>query len=160
MNIFSTALLWPLLAFALPASAATCGVSTSGIAFGAYNPIQAVPVDSAGSIVVNCSKGTLDALPMTVNYSVDLSRGSSSSYASREMASSSRKLYYNLYRDALRITVWGDSSGGTVNVPGMLQLQAPLGTASGTHAIYGRIFGNQNAVPGAYADSIVVTVSY
>lgn len=160
MKTVAVAVLLPLLTLALPASAATCSVSTSGIAFGAYNPIQAVPVDSAGSMIVSCTKGALDALPMTVNYTVDLSRGNSSSYASREMTSSSRKLYYDLYRDALRIAVWGDSSGGTVNVPGMLQLQAPLGTASGSHAIYGRIFGSQNAVPGAYADSIVVTVSY
>jgi spore coat protein U-like protein len=42
----------------------------------------------------------------------------------------------------------------------LLQLQAPLGTASGTHSLYGRIFGSQNAFPGTYADSVVVTVTY
>lgn len=160
MRTLALAFLCPLLTLTFHASAATCSASTSGVAFGAYNPIQAVPVDSAGSVLVNCTKGALDSLPLTVNYSVDLSRGNSSNYASREMTSSARKLYYNLYRDALRIAVWGDSSGGTVNVPGMLQLQAPLGTASATHAIYGRVFGSQNAVPGGYADSIVVTISY
>jgi spore coat protein U-like protein len=76
------------------------------------------------------------------------------------MTGSANKLRYNLYRDALRLNIWGDTTGGTSNLTGSLLLQSPLGTASGVHGVYARIFSFQNAVPGAYADTVVVTVSY
>lgn len=145
---------------AMPVYAASCSVSASGVALGAYTPNQGAPADSAGRVTIACEKGALDTLPMTVNYSLDLSRGGSSSFSPREMTSGTNKLYYNLYRDAARITIWGDASGGTVTATGALQLQPSPGSASGTHTIYGRIFAGQNAVPGAYADAIVVTVGY
>jgi spore coat protein U-like protein len=143
-----------------PAFGATCNAAATGVAFGTYTPNQVVPADSAGSITVMCSKGALDALPLTVTYSVEIGRGTSSSYSPREMTGSSSKLRYNLYRDALRLNIWGDATGGTSNLTGSLLLQSPLGTASGIHSVYARIFAAQNAVPGPYADTVVVTISY
>ena len=152
-----------ILSFSLaatPVFGATCSVSASAISLGSYTPNQTAPADSAGSIGVACTKGALDALPMSVTYSVEISRGGSSSFSPREMASGPNTLQYNLYRDAVRINVWGDASGGTASVMGSLQLQPSPGAATVTHTVYARIFAGQNAVPGAYADSIVVTINY
>lgn len=160
MKSFQTIAVLCLTLLPLPVLGATCSVSATGVALGTYTPNQPAPADSAGSITVSCAKGALDTLPMTTTYSVDISRGSSSSYSPRELTSGANTLRYNLYRDAVRINIWGDTTGGTSNVTGALQLQPSPGFASATHTIHGRIFGSQNAVPGAYADSIVVTVGY
>ena len=145
---------------ATPVFGVTCSVSTIGVSLGTYIPNQTAATDSAGMVIIDCAKGALDALPTSVNYSVDISRGASLNYAPREMISGVNTLRYNLYRDASRISVWGDTTGGTSNVTAALQLQAPLGTVSGSHSVYGRIFAAQNAVPGAYSDVIIVTVNY
>lgn len=139
---------------------ATCNVSTTGVSLGTYTPNQAVPLDSAGSLNIECAKGVLDALPLTVNYAVEIGRGASSTYLPREMTSGTARLRYNLYRDASRFSVWGDTTGGTANVTGTLQLPLQFGIATASHSIYGRIFGGQNAIPGAYSDAILVTVVY
>ena len=149
-----------LAPLAMPVFGATCSLTATGVSFGTYIPNQAMPADSAGSMTIACVKGLLDTLPTTVSYSVDISRGRSSSYSPREMTSGANTLRYNLYRDASRLTIWGDTTGGTSNVTGALQLPAPLGSASVMHNVYSRIFAGQNAVPGIYADSIVVTVMY
>lgn len=159
MKTLATALL-ALALFAAPAFGASCGASTSGVALGRYTPNQASPADSAGSITVTCAEGALDTLPMTVAYSLDIGRGGSSSYSPREMTNGGYALRYNLYRDALRSSIWGDSSGGTANVSGTLQLQSPPAVVSATHNVYARIFAGQNATPGSYADLIVITVAY
>lgn len=153
-----TAVIFALLAW--PAFGATCNVSATGVAMGSYTPNQGAPADSAGSITIACTKGPLEILPLTANYSLNISRGGSSSYSPREMTSGVNKLNYNLYRDPSRLIIWGDSTGGTAEVSGALLLPMSLGTATKTHAVYGRIFGGQNAAPGTYADLIVVTVSY
>lgn len=148
------------MTWAGPAIAATCNLATTGVALGVYTPNQAAPADSAASVSITCAKGALDILPLTVAYSVEISTGNSSTYSPREMTSGRNALRYNLYRDALRNSIWGDTTGGTANVTGSLQLQTSPGTASAVHTIYGRIFSSQNATPGVYADTIVITISY
>ncbi len=143
-----------------PALAASCSVSSSGVALGVYRPNQATPADSAGLVTVTCSRDVLETLPVTVNYSVDFSRGNSANYSPREMTSGTSKLQYNLYSDASRASVWGDTTGGTSHGTGSIDLQLVLVPVSASHTIYGRIFASQNAVPGNYADSIVVTIVY
>lgn len=153
-----TALSFTLLA--APVFGASCNVSSTGISFGSYIPNQTLPLDSVGTIVVVCVKSALDSLPMTVNYSLDISRGGGASYTPRTMTSGGHTLNYNLYRDALRSSVLGDGSGGTSSIAGTLQLPSPLGTATGTHSFYGRFFASQNVYPGTYTDALVVTINY
>lgn len=160
MKSFSTIPILFLALLAMPVFGATCSVTATGVSFGSYIPNQAMPVDSAGSMSIVCLKGVLDSLPATVSYSIDISRGSSSGYSPRELTTGANTLRYNLYRDALRLSIWGDTTGGTSNVAGALLLPAPLGSASVMHNVYSRIFAGQNAVPGIYADSIIVTVIY
>ena len=153
-----TALVFAMLT--APAFGASCNVSTTGISFGSYIPNQASALDSVGTVVVDCTKSAIDSLPMTVNYSLDISRGSGANYAPRTMSSGVHALNYNLYRDTLRSSVLGDGSGGTSSIAGALRLLSPQGTATGSHSFYGRIFAAQNLVPGTYTDALVVTINY
>ncbi len=149
-----------IMLLAAPAHGASCNVATTGIFFGSYIPNQASPLDSVGTIVVDCAKAALDSLPMTVNYSLHISSGSGGGYTPRTMSSGTHALNYNLYRDALRSSVLGDGSSGTSSITGTLRLLSPLGAATGSHSFYGRIFAGQNLYPGAYADALVVTINY
>ena len=65
------------------------------------------------------------------------------------MTAAAAQLAYNLYKDASRLIVWGDSGGGV--------------SSAGTNVdltVYGRIPGAQNVQAHIYADSVTVTVSF
>jgi len=123
--------------------AASCTVSTSGIAFGGYDPFVAQAVDSVANVSVSCDE--------TASYSIALSTGSGT-YEQRVMTSGLHQLLYNLYTDATLSTVWGDGTGHSAMV-GDTQLVA-------THTVYGRIPARQNPHVGVYGDTIVITLTF
>lgn len=123
--------------------AATCTVSTSGIAFGGYDPFVAQDVDSVASIGVTCDEAT--------SYSIALSTGAGT-YEQRVMTSGLHQLLYNLYTDATLSTVWGDGTGHSALVSDT-QLVA-------TNTVYGRIPSRQNPHVGVYGDTIVITLTF
>lgn len=140
MRVVLTTLL--LLAWSSP-WAASCTLSTSGIAFGGYDPFVAQDVDSVANISVTCDQ--------TTSYSIALSTGSGT-YEQRVMSSGLHQLLYNLYTDATLNTVWGDGTGHSAAVSDT-QLVA-------IHTVYGRIPARQNAHVGAYSDTIVITLTF
>lgn len=135
----------------------TCSVSTTSIAFGVYNPLQAGPVDSTGSVRMNCG----GVAGLLIPYSIELGGGSSGNAASRRMVSGSNVLAYALYSDSTRLTLWGSGSGGAAALQSGVLLDV-LGLApTQVHTVHGRIAGHQTAtVPGSYSDVITVTVTY
>jgi spore coat protein U-like protein len=149
-----------LLAFAAarPALAALdgCTVSTVGMAFGPYDPLAAGALNGAGKINVTCQV-TLVAL--LVQYTVKLSTGSSSSYASRTMRNGSVPLTYNVYRNAGRTQIWGDGTASTFFHDSGLILLAVGSTATDID-IWGKVDPGQDRDAGSYSDSITVTVSF
>lgn len=140
---------------AIELQAATCSVSASGVAFGAYQANQTSPLDSVGTVTLTCS----DVSVTTVGYSIALSQGSSSNYAARQMQSAAYTLNYNLFTDATYSQVWGDGTDISVPVNGSINIVPPA-NSSIDHSVYGRLFASQNATPGLYSDTIIVTVSY
>lgn len=125
---------------AAPASAATCNVSPVSVLFGAYDALNPSSLDGVGSVAVNCDS--------EVAYTISLSAGSGT-FDERKMNSGGGQLTYNLYTDSSRTQVWGDGASGI--------------SASGTdlnHPVYGRIPARQNVPAGAYADTVMVTVTY
>ena len=136
-----------LIATLLPAThaawAIVCSVSAQGVAFGNYDPFSNQSLDGSGEVSVICDAST--------TYSIALSTGRAS-YFPRAMADGPHELFYNLYTDATRTTIWGDATGGTAIV-----------TATGIgehHTVYGRVPARQNAFVGSYADSVVVTITF
>ena len=141
----------------LAATAASCTVSATALAFGSYSPLSATPADANGSITLTCAPVLV---AFSLAYSITLSSGSQGSYAPRLMMSGAQPLQYQLYTDVLRSTPWGDGSGGTSAVAGNIPLIL-IFPASVSHTGYGRVPALQSsAAAGTYADLITVTVTY
>lgn len=128
--------------------AATCSVSTTNLAFGDYTGGSASALDATSTISVRCVTGTA--------YAVTLSAGTTpgASVFARAMAGpSGGKLYYNLYADSGRTSVWGDGATGT-RVTG-------TGTGASTSlTVYGRVPPGQWPAAGVYTDLVTATVAY
>ena len=140
---------------------ADCSVEATGVNFGVYDGFLATPDDSAGTITVTCvyvPPGTTN-----VSYSVVLSPGiNATSATSRQMASGTSRLNYNVFQDAARSAVWGNGFSGTVLASGSMTVGPGVGngTRTATHTVYGRIPGLQDALPGNYLDTLVLSLSY
>lgn len=134
----------------------SCGLSTTSMAFGSYNPLTAPAVDSSATVRVSCT-GVVSVL---ISYQLSLSAGSGTMSA-RQMASGANRLNYNLYSDTTRSTVWGDGSAGSVIQSNTLLLDL-LGLAPAqVYTVYGRLAaGQRTAVPGSYSDTVTVTLTY
>jgi spore coat protein U-like protein len=140
----------PGLLAASPAGA--CTISSTGVAFGAYNPRATGNDDSTGTINVACP--TAVTAPV-----VQLSTGQSGTYSPRRLRAGSWNLNYNLYTNTARTTVWGNGSGGSVSQT------LSGGTISGgqrrfSRTVYGRVTPLQNVGAGSYGDTIVMTVIF
>lgn len=143
MRALRTALAVAILASASNARAAVCSISATGPAFGAYDPLNAAPLDVAGSIQYLCNAAI----------QIAISTGSSGTFANRSMQGGAGPLLYNLFLDPARTQVWGDGTNGT----GVLT-NLPSGNRS--VPIYGRIPPLQNAAEGSYSDSLIVTITF
>ena len=150
-----------LMLFSAQASAlctvtCSCAVSTTNVVFGTINPLSLNNTDSVGGVSVTCG----GAAGLLIPLQVDISKGGGTSYATRTMAYGTYRLSYNLYQDSGRSMVFGDASNGTVDASASVTLAA-LGSATVNFPVYGRVFGAQTTMaPGAYADTIVVTLTY
>lgn len=135
-------------------SAQSCTVSTDPVNFDVYNPFQVAPLDSTGTVHINCNS----LITISINYGIQMSTGNSGSFSNRIMSSGAHHLNYNLYTDPGRTAVWGDGSAGTSIVTGSVLCVL---NCSVPHTVYGRIPGSQTtAAVGSYTDIITVTVNY
>lgn len=153
---FRLAILVPIgLCTVLLCEAASCSVSTSGVAFGQYDPFNGQMVESSGNITVTCT-GTLGE---TVSYQIRLSTGNGT-YVNRKFSSSSSSAGYNLYRDLGRSEIWGDGTSGTVIVTDSYSV-VQLTPIVRTYTVYGRMNGGQTqAAASSYLENLTVTLTY
>jgi spore coat protein U-like protein len=122
----------------------------SGVNFGPYNVFTNSPTDSTGTIILTCTDvGPTDAI------TIDLSTGSATSYAPRQMRQGSDALNYNLFRDPSRLEIWGDGTGGSSRYGPMV----PPNNTQVNLTIYGCIPVRQNVRVGTYSDTITVTIN-
>lgn len=135
--------------------AGTCSATASGVAFGTYDPTSPAALAATGTVSVTCQLVT-----GSNSVSIQLSTGASNSFANRTLLSGANALNYNLYVNAANTTVWGDGTGSTqaqtlgINA-GLVQI-----TVAANATVYGLMPALQNPFPGAYADTITVTVNY
>lgn len=132
---------------------ATCSISTTPLAFGAYDPVganSAAPLDGSGSVVVTCTNGA--PTTVTLGQGAHANTGSSDAVPLRRMASGGAFLSYALYSDAARSAVWGNTAGTGVAHTGS-------GTATSV-SVYGRVAAGQNVGSGSYTDTVVATVTF
>jgi spore coat protein U-like protein len=131
-----------------------CVLSTSAVAFGAYDPVSAnasTDLDGTGSVSVTCTSGASATIKLGQGNNADT--GSTDSAPARRLADAGTNyLSYQLYSDSGRTTVWGNDAGTGVSHTG-------TGTAA-TLTVFGAITKAQNVPTGSYSDMVVATVSF
>lgn len=149
------------------ALAASCSVSTSGLNFGAYDPLAGTASTANGSVSLNCRFDNIleRIFGPSIQATVALSAGSAGSYVARTLRQGAEQLRYNLYTDATYATVFGDGTGGTSAVPKCFSAAFNPCTGGGATSpvsipVYGRLPGGQDVGSGSYADSLIVTVAF
>lgn len=121
---------------------ATCAISASNMTFSSITTGTTSNTDATSTLTVNCSNGT----PYTI------SMGNGNNYSGgRRMTNGTANINYYLYSDSSRSTPWTQTATQT-------------GTGNGSDqslTIYGRVPSGQSVTnTGAYADTIVATITY
>lgn len=137
--------------------ATSCSLASGNLAFGAYDVFSPTSLDSTAALVVTCHRAGGSA-----NSTLAIAIGpsaSSGTIANRRLqtAGGADFLGYNLFRDATRTAVWGNTAGvdtlvQAISVPnnGSVQVSA---------TIFGRIPAGQDVRRGIYSDSVTITVT-
>jgi spore coat protein U-like protein len=128
-----------------------CTISTTPVTFSAYDPIGAHASHNddsgVGTLTVTCTRGTAAT--------IGLAPGANASGSTRRMLNGTNNyLNYELYQDAGRNAIWGNTSG-TALAPGAAPSKAPR-----TFSVYGRIFAGQDLPAGNYADMVQASVNF
>ena len=145
-----------LPAVALAQAQAICSFSsTPGVTFGPYDDSSAVDTDTSTSVTVNCAR---NGGPANVSATLQIGPSAGSGLiANRALRSGANSLNYNLYRDAARSLVWGQTAGVDTESIGINGIPNN-GSKAGSFIIYGRIPAMQSVPVGAYSDSVQITV--
>ncbi|TMJ61234.1 MAG: spore coat U domain-containing protein [Alphaproteobacteria bacterium] len=126
---------------------AGCNVSSSPVAFPAQTVLTSA-VNQTGNISVTCTNTT------PYNVGLDKGAGSGASVTNRLMTGpSSATVAYGLYTDTGHSTNWGNTVG----------TDTVAGTGNGSAqslTVYGQIGAQTTPQPGAYADTVNVTVTF
>lgn len=145
------------MALATPAQAiciaCSCAVDADPLTFGAFAPLDNTALDGASAVHVSCTGiGALDSMTIRMN------AGLNGTFAARKMKAGANTLDYNIFSDAGRTQIWGNGAGGynAVSVPNLLGLVA----WSSNTPVYARIPAAPATRPGAYQDTVVVTVEW
>ena len=120
-------------------------IDASDMNFG-QTPPPGTAIDATSNIAVRC--------PVQTNWSLGLNNGLNYSGGWRRMANAGRFVPYQLYLDAGRTQVWGNTSGNRYNHT------TPANGATVNVTVYGRVPAMPTAAPGAYSDTITVTLTY
>lgn len=145
-----------LVFFSFASYAATCTVSSGGLAFGSYDPIQSSDgLSSTTPITIVCTG--LSITGGSVPYTVALSTGSGH-FSSRTMGNGANSLNYNIYTSAVYDHIWGDGTNGTVTSGGTCSGIST--TCSSSLTAYGLVPSQPQAKPATYTDSLTMTVTY
>jgi len=138
--------------------ASNCTISTAAVAFGAYDPIVANAVTAlagTGSITITCTKASVPTLKLDL--------GANPSGSVRRMASGAERLPYELYQAPDNLagtacgaltTVWGTSGAN------ILTTVAAPSKAARTYNVCGTVPGGADVAVGAYADTVIATVTF
>lgn len=140
---------------AVHADTYSCDLAVGSVSFGRYE--RAATLTGTGTVSLSCTL-TSGLGQEGAPYSLSMSTGQSGDYAARRLTTDTAStLEYNLYTDSSYTTVWGDGSGGTAVVTGILT----GASVSRSHTIHARIPSHQNTPKGSFIDPTVqVTLSF
>ena len=128
----------------------SCTVAATPMAFGTPVAIGGANIDTTSTIALACTNGA--------SYDVALDLGTNATGTQRYLSNGAAtpvKIPYGVFRDAIRTSAWGSTSGtdtssGVAGTSGLVTLTA-----------YGRIPSTATSVgAGAYTDTVTVTVTF
>ena len=131
----------------------SCSINTTPMAFGAYNGVGAnasIALEATATVISTCTSGA-EAL-ITMNAGASAGSGSADAPVRRMTAGPGKYLDYQVYSDAARDTVWGNTIPTGVALTGTGVPQSLI--------VYGSIPSAQVVPEGDYSDQIYVTISY
>lgn len=152
-----------LVAAALPAQAGTavttfpvtatvsanCTVAANALGFGAYNPLATTAATATSALTLACVKGVAPTIGLDTGANAAGATGTT-----RAMAGAGSYLSYELYKDAARSQVWGNT--GT----SLLPIAAVANTVPFNVTVYGSIPALQQVPTGSYSDTVTATVNF
>lgn len=124
---------------------ASCSVNGGNLNFSSYDPLSASPTDGTLQISVACTKGA--------TATIGLSTGSNPNAGVRRMTNGTDYLSYELYKDASRTTVWGDTGANLLTYLSSTNV-------SQLFSVEGRITAGQNVPAGSFSDTVTITVTF
>ena len=139
---------------------ANCTISTTAVAFGAYDPVSAnasTALPGSGTVAIACTKGSAP--------SITLSLGANAAGSQRNMkivGGGTDVLGYQLFQPPDNTpgtacpgtTVWDTSVGGPFTPT------APTSKAARTYNVCGTVAAGQDVSVGTYNDTVVATVNF
>jgi spore coat protein U-like protein len=142
---------------------ANCTISTSAVAFGAYDPVvvnASTALNGSGSVSIACTKGSAPSITL------DLGQNAVATQRNMKITTVglSDVLGYQLYQPPNTTpgtactfpgtTVWGTSVAQTFTPT------APTTKASRTYNVCGTVSAGQDVNVGTYNDTVVATVNF
>lgn len=128
---------------------ANCTISTSTVAFGAYDPIvtnASTDLTGTGTVTVTCTNGA-------TSLTIALGLGTNATGSTRRMiAGAGEYLIYELYQEVGHTNIWGTAANAKSVSDGTGLAQA--------YTVYGVVPAGQNSVVGSYSDTVVATVNF
>ncbi len=131
----------------------SCSMNTTSMAFGTYDGVVANAsnaLEATATVISTCTSGA-EAL-ITMNAGASAGSGSADAPVRRMTAGPGKYLDYQVYSDAARDTVWGNTIPTGVALTGTGVPQSLI--------VYGSIPSAQVVPEGDYSDQIYVTISY
>jgi len=123
-----------------------CNIGTASVVFGTVGLLTGNVDSNTGTVGALCSNG----MPYAIG--LDAGQGPGATVAARVMTNGGVQVVYSLYQDAAHSTVWGNSGGSVVSATGTGGFQF--------YTVYGRVPPQTTPAPGAFSDTITVTITY
>ncbi len=150
-----------LWAVASSVMAGSCVVSSSGMAFGSYQPltfagkVTSANVTSSAAVSVVCT-----GIVTSGSYSIALGPSTSGSSTNPRYLTNSvnggANMVFNIYTEASYTSIWGDGISGSL-VGGNI----PSADSNQSHTVYGKIPAGQSTLKaGSFSDSLTITLTY
>jgi spore coat protein U-like protein len=142
------------------ALAGSCSISSSGLAFGRYQPLtfggKLTSTDATADATVSI---VCTAISAGGSYTISLGPSpQGNSIIPRYLAhdAGGTGMAFNVYLDATYTTVWGDGFTGSL-ITGSI----PVGDSSQSRTVFGRVPAGQNQLrAGNYSTSVTMTITY
>lgn len=137
----------------------SCSLSVQTLAFGLFTPATTGNVDASTTLTSTCSKG--------VTYSIQMNgySGYCNNRYMTSVAGNGSVLYYNVYTDAARSSIWTYSSWQGAGSSCLATSGGSYPTLVGTgeaqsSTVYGRMSANQFVPPGDYTGGVQVALYF